>query len=893
MSTVLRRIRAYSGHLGLSATLALAAALLAVAAPRLVNDYTDGGLRGDVSALPWAARDLSYTATPALVGDADPQDGPRILGEIEKALPAPVPGFVEDRWFVADTDVPGVAVSGPAPYTGPCRPSLRIRHQSGSGEAVTVVEGRSPASRTVAEAMVSRETARLGGLRVGTRLDLADTTGGQTPIRVVGIFEPRAATAPFWDGLDNERLLCPIPDDGFTFRADLLTDAPGALLAGRGTGRLAYHWRFRLATQTLTVPDIEPLITAVVDGRRTAGQRDLQLSTGLDGALEAFDEQRRSAEATVAIVGSGLAATVLGLLVLAALLMADRRREEFTLLRARGATAGTVGLRTLAETAVVTVPAVLAGWFAATWFPGRPGGLEWVLIAAVLVLATGVGPVVAARSRAHGGRVVPRFSARRVTVEVSLLLLAVLGVVLVRRRGLQDGVDPFLSVVPLLLGAAAALLVVRLIPWPLRQAVRLAARGRGLVAFLGLARAGRGAPLAAGPVAVLIVATATGVFTAAVSTTIGDARDDATDLAITADAQVTGFGFAPDTGALLTRVPGVTAAVPMLIGSGVPVVGANGRRRTQDQLVVVDGAAANAALARRGDGPRLPGALGAGRDTGPIPAVVSSETAALVGTGGTVSVQGQFYPFRVAAVTDSLPGLGLGGTRHFIALPWNALPVPAVQPLVPTRYLIAGEGFGADAVLAAADAGQREYYLGLLRRTVDADATEVTDAQLPRRAAMVTWEQYRHDLQSDGVNALLGFVFTGGAAGSVVLALLAVGLAVLADAPGRGRSLSRLRTLGLTGGQGRNLLVLELAPLLAVAFVAGTAVGWALPRLIGAALGLDAFTAGMPARVGIDPLLLVGALGLLVAGLVTAVTVESAAHRRMRLGESLRLGEEN
>uniref|UniRef100_UPI002740C24A FtsX-like permease family protein n=1 Tax=Actinoplanes sp. RD1 TaxID=3064538 RepID=UPI002740C24A len=189
---------------------------------------------------------------------------------------------------------------------------------------------------------------------------------------------------------------------------------------------------------------------------------------------------------------------------------------------------------------------------------------------------------------------------------------------------------------------------------------------------------------------------------------------------------------------------------------------------------------------------------------------------------------------------------------------------------------------------------QREYYLGVLRRTIGGDAvTEVTDAMLPRRAALTTWADYRTGLQDSGVNSLLSFVFTAGAAGSAALALLAVGLAVLAGAPARGRALSRLRTLGLSRRQGRNLLILELTPLLAVAFLAGALVGWALPQLLGPVLGLDAFTAGAGAAPSVGWDLPLRALALLVAGMVSAVTVESLAHRRMGLGQSLRLGEES
>jgi putative ABC transport system permease protein len=140
---------------------------------------------------------------------------------------------------------------------------------------------------------------------------------------------------------------------------------------------------------------------------------------------------------------------------------------------------------------------------------------------------------------------------------------------------------------------------------------------------------------------------------------------------------------------------------------------------------------------------------------------------------------------------------------------------------------------------------------------------------------------------------VLSFTFAAGAAGSVVLAVLTVGFAVLAGAPARGVVLSRLRTLGLSAAQGRRLLIYELVPLLGVAVLAGGLVGVALPRLIGPALGLAGFTAGVAARSRLDPALLVAVPAAVLLAIGAALLVESAVNRRMRLGEALRLGEES
>jgi putative ABC transport system permease protein len=268
-----------------------------------------------------------------------------------------------------------------------------------------------------------------------------------------------------------------------------------------------------------------------------------------------------------------------------------------------------------------------------------------------------------------------------------------------------------------------------------------------------------------------------------------------------------------------------------------------------------------------------------------LPALVSPDLARSIPTGGQISVQGRTYPFRIAAVRDTAPGLAVGA-RRFIVLPRQAMTIPSFQPLIPNRMLLTGAGFDPAAVRATADAGQRAYLQKVTGHPVQ-------PWQLTEPATVTTWQQQRAALADTGVNGLLTFTLTAGVAGAAVLALLAVGFTVLAGAPARGRTLSRLRTMGLSGGQGRRLLVLELVPMIGVALLAGGLAGTALPALIGPALGLSGFTAGVSARTHLDPLLAGGVLIIALLAVVAALTVETVVNRRLRLGAVLRLGEEN
>ncbi|MEV4703405.1 ABC transporter permease [Actinoplanes sp. NPDC049316] len=896
MSAVLHRARAFAGELALLAILTLVATVLVSGVPKLANGYTDAGLRADVARLPYTARDLIFRSVPAGYAqrpdDDVVRDGAQRLGAYRERLAAPLPRLIDDQWYTARLGPAGVRSTGDvAPFLGNCTPSLSVRTLTGADRALRMVEGRVPASADVVEATVARPAAAAVGLRVGSTFTLVGSTG-PVPVRVVGIFEQLDPAALLWDDMPLTRTSCPNPADGSVVRAGLLTDQAGIRLAAERTGDVVHEWRYRLAEDRLSAPDVPALAAAVAAARRDP-PRLTALNNGLESSLSRYNGQQSAVAALLAVVQSGVLATLLGLIALAAGLVADRRRAEFGLIRARGGAAATIGGRLLAETLLVVPAAVLAGLLAGALLPGRASAHGWLPLLMVATVATLTAPVLATVTQRH-----PTFarsrrdltgsrpSARRLVGEGFVVLLAVLGVLLVRRRELSaaGGVDPYLVVVPVLLAVAAALVILRLLPWPLRLAGRLAARARGAVPFLGLAGAGRGSPVRTAPLAVLVVAVATGVFTGTVTVSIADARDRATDLEVPGDTLITGAGFGAGTGPALAAVPGVTAVAPMWaataslrsVGAGPPL--------GQVQVLLVDGPAADRVLRRSGNDLRLPDALTrADRAGDTVPALVSPDLVAQVGGGGALEVQGTPYRFRVAAVAAEVPGLGVGA-RRFVVLPAQALPVPLERPLVVNRFAVAGTGADPEELRRAGDAGQLAYLGGGLGRTP-------ADWALPP-TTVTTWQGRRASLEDSGVNRVLSFTFAAGATGAVLLALLTVAFAVLAGAPARGVTLSRLRTLGLSAGQGRRLLLYELVPLLAVALLAGGLVGIALPRLIGSALGLAGFTAGVPARDRIDPVLVAAMLAVVLLAVVAALAVESAANRRMRLGEALRLGEE-
>jgi putative ABC transport system permease protein len=295
-------------------------------------------------------------------------------------------------------------------------------------------------------------------------------------------------------------------------------------------------------------------------------------------------------------------------------------------------------------------------------------------------------------------------------------------------------------------------------------------------------------------------------------------------------------------------------------------------------FVVVDPATFDRVAEESGADVRLPAALRTATGRDPVPAVVSTDLAREIAGGrGVAELRGRPYEFSVAGVSEAFPGLD-PDTSRFVVLPASALP----DPIVPDRFLIAGERVDPAALRAAVDEAMRAANSTIDPRLVDVAAPVDITTRADRRAAM----------DRTGANGVLTFTYLVGAAGGAALGLLAVGFAVLAGARPRGLALSRLRTMGLSRRQGRALLAYELVPLIGVAALAGGLVGTVLPGLLAPALGLAQFTVGEAARLRLDPLLVAGLLALVGAALALAIVVENMLNRRMRLNEVLRLGEE-
>ncbi|WP_338485269.1 FtsX-like permease family protein [Streptomyces sp. SCSIO 75703] len=899
---VAARLRAAPGAACALALLVALTAALAAAFPRALDRHADAGLHhalarahpdrtgvlltapGPYPELPRERREEAVRppALAALRADA--------LALVEEGLPvdrAQSPYGVRTQ---RSLEVPEPWLPRP---TGSA-PRMFLAAQDGLADHARLASGRLPgtsgdpvtAATGEVEAAVSAETAETLRIGVGAVLRVPAPEGPPLTVRVTGIVTPDAPDSPYWATQPVLRtpVLATAPGssaadpDRYWVGALLLDPEAAPALLGTAGNPIRY-WQFAPRADALRAHDTDRLLRAVASLESGPAQArvhrligpETDVSTGLDEVLASYGRLRSGIGPLVAVAAAGTG-TVAGVaLLMAGGLAAGRRHAELALLRARGASLRGLAGRLLAETAVVAVPAGAAGLAAALLaFPGArtpPAVAAAVAVTVLACLALPVRAVVAHRAvRVHDGRrdlVSARPSRRRAVAELTAVALAAGAVETLRRQGAAGTADGLVVLAPVLTGVIAALLLVRLLPWPLRGLAGRAGRLRGAVGWLALARAGRTSASPVLPLLALLTALTTAAFGGAVLNGVAQARDRAALLAVGADARVEASAALP--GALpgrLRAAPGVEAVTEVSL---LPQARVWEGRHTVP-LAGVD-PAAYAALAARTDLGAFPaGALAAGGGAGgPPPALASPAVAERFGSG-PVPVRlddGTSVTVRIALVRELTPAVS---GDDFLVVDRAALSAEAARPTV---LLLTGDRPDAGALRAATgDAGSVRTRAEERGRAVDSP------------------------LQSGAERVYTAAVAAG--AGYAALALL---LSLLRAAPERAALLARLRTMGLTRGQGRRLLVLESLPQAVLATAGGALTGWAAVALL--APGVDLTAIALPsasAAVGTavprtDPWsLAVPALGVPVVTVGVAVAQAWWSGRRGSVTE-LRAGD--
>ncbi|MBM9621541.1 FtsX-like permease family protein [Streptomyces zhihengii] len=853
------RLRTAPGTAAAFGVLVLLTAFLAAAFPRAVDAYENRGLRHTVTDAPTTRSVLEVTTPgPGLTGSEEAREASLRSGALaeayEKVLDAlggPLRAVPGESSYGVQTGVPLPALDTWLPRPDAVPPHMTLVAQNGLAEHSAVTDGRLPraggdvTSRTTeVEAAVTTRTAKTLGIETGSVIHVGGANGPALTVRVTGIVEPRSPQGSYWSF--NEVLgapglgATPGSPPSVYWRAALLL-APDAAPALLGTlGAPQPYWRVAPETARLTaqdVPELTERLAALEDGPGLIRLKDTidenaDVTTDLDGVLGDFEAMRSAISPVVAVAAFGIGSVAVVVVAMAGGLFAARRRAELALLRSRGGSLAGIGGRLLAETAVVAVPAAALGLaLAVLAVDDARTGYAVAAAAAVAAVACAALPVRAVVGHrvplAHGGRddlTLARPGRRRTVAELTLLVLAVGAVTALRRRGTSDAGDHLTSAAPVLVALIAALVLVRLYPLPLRWAARPAARLRGAVGYLSLARAGRSSAVGALPLLALLLALATAGFGGSVLAGVDDARARAALLATGADARVSGEGdsvaLPPGAERAVRAVPGVRSVTAVQIEHALTLPAAGRQADAPAVSLVAADPDAYASLARGLDLGEFPAAaLRPGADPQVLRAVASPGVAAWLGSGRhRIDAVAGTFTVEIAAVRERTPAVA---SKEFLVVDGSRL-----ESRAPSALLVTGGQVDGEALRAAA----RELGGDLTVRLRAEARAGFTDSPLQAGAERI-------------YTAAIG-----AGAGYAVLALM---LSLLQSAPERTTLLARLRTMGLTTRQGRTLLGLEALPPALLAAAGGALVGWATIGLL--APGVDLVRLALAAAPGVAP----------------------------------------
>jgi putative ABC transport system permease protein len=760
---------------------------------------------------------------------------------------------------------------------------LGLAYRSALRTNMRVIAGALPSAApaqgvvTTLPVAVTRATASRLGLAVGSEVPMP---GSQLNLRVTGIVQPVNPASPFWtyDPLAStpQEVISPSVAPYWQGEVFIAGSAVLALQTRFLQSSMQVSYMFPLKLSQLTAGQ------AIVLGRRLttallpAGSislngrysTDIALSSSFNAVINAFVAASDGVSSVLALLSVSLAAVGAAVILLAAWLLAERRREEFGVLRARGASRRQLAMIALAGSAIAAVPGVLAGAAAAAALtPGAQASLAWWLAAAILAVAV-AGPVlitVMSHRRVSSSAIRPdaavgrTSSVRRLVAEAGLSLAAIGGLIVLREQGLgQANGDLYASAAPVLVAIPLAIVLLRAYPLAVRGLLRLTGGRAGATTFLGLARAARVSAGAVLPAFAMVLALGLVAFSGMVRGAVVRGEVLSSWQQAGADAIITGPATlsAGEISAVAAQ-PGVSRVLPAAVVGGVV--------RGSLFTVMLTPAAQYAAFVAATPMPAVPAAFDRGRTAGgTVPALASPQLATALGKAPVlVSVDGQKVQIEVVGLASAMTAVGdLGDPTAggYLVLPRTVEPGAATGTL-----LVLGPGLNGKELTAFAQ-----------RRLPFA-------AVVTRQPLLAALE--RSPLQHGTYQALA----LGGDAAAAA-ALLVLLLTLLMSAGPRQMTLARMSTMGLSAGQGRRLALIEALPQVLAVLVGGLCCGLALAPLVGPALSLAVFTgSGAGVAVLIQPswLVLSGA-GLLVLELVVLTGQTMLASRGTP--RSLRIG---
>ncbi len=903
LSSSLRRLRDERLTAVGFVTLVLVTAFVFAVTPRLVTRTADETLRATLLRARPESRNIQFIEQGRFESRPGDPFGAvdAAADEAHRLLPPDVAGLVADRAWTIDS------IRWKLPKATADSETMRLRIQPDAADRLRLAAGRwptdhtervadplstevPPPSITQFEAALSTATAEALHVGVGDSLALAsdssDPLAGHGPgwvlgVLIVGTFSEVDEGDEWWLGSTD------LAKPAIRFIGDLEFYDTTALLAPEAypaymaeTQRLflpsRYTFREYIDPARLVSSSVDSLLVelrrleAAHPSTNVTFNQPIAMLTGLRAIIDGFRSQWASASAILTVAAIGPAAVAGGAVALVAVLAARRRRAALALSRGRGASLGQVVAAVATEGLLLAVPAALVAvalalvliQTGATGASVLAGSAVAIGAVATLVVATVPGTSGPAFGVSRDAFVPRRPTPRRLMFEALVVVLAIAGAVLLRERGVRGAssaaglveADPFMAGVPALVGIAAALVAVRLVPLVMRLLASLARRRRDLVPLLAWRRSMQGN--AGAPIfVVLLAAAAIGAFSSAVLVHLDRAADVVAWGEVGAAHRVDGNGASLGGAFDPMAIPGVEAAAadwtgPVEIGPG----------KVRAQFVALAAADYDAVAAGTPADADLPIDLLAA-ESPVIPLVVSQVLAArpdgvAAGAEFPVTVQGHTFPARVVAVRGEVPALA-SQALYVIASRDQIKALFPTAPLVPTTYFIRAPDVVAPAIRAAVS----EFLPAIATVTSRADASRALRASPTSRAVEL---------------------------GVAVAALVALGYAVLAVAAAlalagaaRAGEIAHLRSLGLSGRQAGGLVLLEHGPPVIVAFALGAALGVGLFVAVRDGLGLEQL---VRSRVDVPLTIEPGQLLAVLAAVVAVVGLGLALGTLMQRG---------
>jgi putative ABC transport system permease protein len=877
--TIVRRITGMSvaGSLAL-ALLAGGCVLAATAGPRQALATGTRVLRQTVDGADPLARTVVVTTNWATVngdfGEArdsiaseilTPADLAEATTQFRRDFATPtLPLAPQSADWAGMTSIPGDLLHAPASLHGvPAK--VEVVYRSPVAGHLRLLAGtmpqaspRQPASgvpsAAVLQVVVTPQTARTFALRPGSEAVISNIVLGQAAqasqvrLEVTGIVEPTDPTATFWtaDSLLGEPYLNHVGQD-LLWEGAVIAD-PGESAAVQqifGQPGLSIQWNLPMDTARLSgqAPALLGLLNQItgqtprMTGHLAPMADALTVSCGLVTPLAAVVQAANSVNILLWMVYMGLLVAGVVVLLLAAQMIAGRRSPELAQRRSRGASLWQLFSLGSVGAAVACGPAAALAWaLAIVLIPGSaPAGVAawWPGIATLAIAVAGPGVMAAWQHRLPRRRLARRRGrwATRVIAEVTACVAAVGGIIVF--RGQPGATSLYTSAAPVLVAIPAVIVVLRLYPLLLRGLARGSARRRGVIGFLGVARAARADATLVLPAMTLVLAITVVAFTGMVrdavlrGETAASWQATGADVVLTVPGQPgTATGISPAAVRAITAVPGVQRAATALVLS-VSVDDA-GQVAT---AIAVDPASYAALVASvPGFPPVNPALFTASHGQAVIPVLASSQAAAYLGAqgGSAIAPQGGLPALRVriAGHLESTPALPGGG-------PFILLPLPAFSSAstpIPNQMLLTGPSIDMARLRAA------------VRATMPGTDTPVitTRSQALQALAGAPLQQ----------GTFVLFTLVIGFAAALALAVLLLELAL--SAADRELTMARLSTMGLADGQRFRLTVIEVLPAVAASAVAAAVCAVVLPPLVAPAVDLSVFT-GSQAPVPLRP----------------------------------------